>query len=235
MKKSYKFQQRQVLILGGILIFLLVFGLGSASGYFIRLKQDKLSFLRHTQEDVYIRFLSEIYDQIQANYWDFISDEQLSNLFQLGAEKLTGSPRVLKSNDKEGVKEMVVGITKDLDEEKKKEFNTQLADIVLANLKPFGHSRLYTEKLEQDLKNRVDNIRPEINQYEVLEVEEDATQDKLKLAYEAKTQELEPKKDESEEARQEYEQVQEAYKVLGDTESREIYDESGVEPTMNYK
>jgi len=130
---------------------------------------------------------------------------------------------------------MVVEITKDLDEEKKKEFVIQLADIVLANLKPFGHSRLYTEKLEQDLKNRVDNIRPEINQYEVLEVEEDATQDELKLAYEEKTRELEPKKDESEEARQEYEQVQQAYKVLGEEESREIYDESGVEPTMDYK
>jgi len=79
MKKRWQFNQRQALILGGILIFFLVFGLGSASGYIFRLKQDKLSFLKPSQEDVYIRFLFEIYDQIQANYWDFVSDEQLSN------------------------------------------------------------------------------------------------------------------------------------------------------------
>lgn len=232
MKKLLR--RQRILIMGAILLGVLLFGLGSASGYFFRLKQDKLSFLKPSQENVYISFLSEVYDKIQENYWDNIADEQLSNLFQLGAEKLTGSPRVLKSNNKEGVKKMVVEIIKDLDEEKKKEFTVQLVDIVLANLKPLGHSRLYTQKLEEDLKNRVDNIRPDIDQYEALGVDKKAGQEELKLAYEEKVKELEPKKEESPEAKQEYEQVQEAYKVLGDTEARETYDESGVEPTMDY-
>jgi len=189
MRKLLK--QQRILIIGVILLGGLLFGLGSASGYFFRLKQDRLSFLKPPQEDVYMSFLSEAYDKIQENYWDNIADEQLSNLFQLGAEKLTGSPRVLKSNNKEGVKKMVVEIIKDLDEGKKKEFTVQLVDIVLANLKPLGHSRLYTQKLEKDLKNRVDNIRPEVDQYEALGVDKKASQEELELAYEEKVRELE--------------------------------------------
>jgi hypothetical protein len=235
MRKPPKIQRRQILVLGGILLILLVFGIGSASGYLFGSRQGKLGIFPSTQEDIYLVFLAEVYDKIQENYWDFVSDEQLSHLFQLGAEKLTGSPRTLKSNDKEGVKQMVVEVIKDLDEGKKKEFTVQLVDIVLANLKPFGHSRLYTQKLEQDLKNQVSNINPDVDQYDVLGVKKEASQDELKLAYEKKVSELEPKKDESEEAKQEYERVQQAYNVLGEEEDRKIYDESGVEPTMDYK
>lgn len=234
MKKYFKSHQRQAFVLGGILVFLLIFGLGSVSGYFFHSKQE-FKIFPSAKEGVYISFLSEIYDKIQENYWDKITDEQLGNLFQLAAEKLTGTPQVLKSNDKEGVKKMVTKITEEIDEEKKKEFTVQLADIVLANLKPFGRSRLYTLKKEEELKNRVSNINPDVDQYEVLGVEEEAGQEKIERTYEEKIKELEPKKDESPEAKQEYEQVQYAYQVLSDSASREVYDQSGVEPTMDYK
>lgn len=229
MKKSSKSRRQRTLVLSGVLIALLIFGLGLTSGYFFRSKQNKLV----NKQDIYISFLTEVYDKIQENYWDKITDEQLSNLFQLGIEKLTGTPQMLKSNDKEGVMELVAKIIKEIDEEKKKEFSVQLADIALANLKPFGRSRLYTTQKEEDLKNRVDNVNPEVDQYEVLGIKEEASQEEIEKTYEEKAKELE--KDESPEARQEYERVQQAYKVLSDSASREIYNQSGVEPTMDYK
>ncbi len=232
MKQFLKSHRRQALV---IFLLLLIFGVGSASGYFFRAKQEGISLFRFIPRDTYLTFLDEVYDKIQENYWDKISDEQLSHLFQLGAEKLTGAPQVLSTNNKEGVEKMVAGIIKELEEEKKKEFSVQLADIVLANLEPFGHSRLYTKKSEKALSNQVQNINPEVNQYDILGIEKNASQDELNLAYEEKANQLESLKEASPEAEQEYEKLQQAYKVLGDESNRQLYDQSGVEPTMDYK
>ena len=198
MRQAVKTYWRQVL--GVILLLLLIFGFGSASGYFFRSKQEGTGLFQASQKDPYLRFLGEVYDKVQENYWEKISDEQLSQLFQLGAEKLTGGPKTLKPENKEGVEKMAGGILKDLEEEKKKEFTAKLADIVLVNLKPFGHSRLYTQKSEQDLENRVKNINPEVDQYEVLGAQKEAGHEQIKIAYEEKVEELEAQKVASPEA-----------------------------------
>ena len=213
-----------------------IFLLGSIGGYFYSQKQKSQNQATTAEKDVHLAFIAEVYKTIQENYWEKIADDQLSNLFQLGAEKLTGQPQTLKSKDQAGLKKVLAKILGQLDnEEKKKEFTAQLADIVLANLKPFGRNRLYTKKEEENLKNRVQNVNPEVDQYQVLEVEKEATQEEVETAYQKKVEELEPKKDESPEAKKEYEQAQQAYQTLSDPESRKVYDVSGVEPTMDYK
>ena len=215
---------------------LVIFLLGAAGGYLYSQKQKPQNQNASAEKNAYLAFTSEVYKTIQENYWEKITDEQLTDLFQLGAEKLTSQPQSLESKDKAGLEKLLAKILKQIKtEEEKKEFTAQLADIVLANLKPFGRNRLYTKKEEENLKNRVQNVNPEVNQYQVLEVEKEATQKELEIAYQEKTKELEPKKDESPEAKKEYEQVQQAYKVLSDPDSREVYDVSGVEPTMDYQ
>ena len=155
-------KRKQYLILAGILVFIIAFSLGAASGYFT-FKQVQKNL---AEKNVYIAFLFEVYDKIQQNYWQKISDEELSNLFKLGAEKLIRAPQTLDSKDKAGLKKMLANIIKEMDKEKKKEFSTDLANLVLNNLKPLGRSTLYTQKDEQVLKNRVENINPETQERE---------------------------------------------------------------------
>lgn len=204
-----------------ILLIAVIFFLGAATGYFYVQKAKPVSPTLKQEKDVYLVFLCEVYDKIKENYWDKISDEQLTNLFVKGAEKITGQPQVLKSNDKASLQKLLKGINQQIEsEEKKKEFATQLADIVLANLKPFGRSRLYTKKEEKALKNRVENINPEVDQYEVLGVEKEASQEEIEAVFKEKEKTPE---------------VDQAYKILSDQDSRKVYDLSGAEPTMDYR
>lgn len=185
-------------------------------------------------KDKYLAFLTEEYDLIKDNYWDKITDEKLTNLYVLGAEKLLTQPQANPPKDKAGLEKMLSRILKEIkDENKKKDFTVQLADIVLANLQPFGRSRLYSQKEETALKNNVENKNPEVNQYQVLDVPQNASLAQIKQSYEKKTKELQ--KESTPEAKQKLAQVQKAYQVLADTDARKIYDESGVEPTMEYK
>src|SRR3989344_3498485 len=104
------------------------------------------------KKDKYQLFLEEVYGKIQNHYWDEIGDDKLSELFRLGAEKLSERPQNLETANVGGTAKMVLEIIKEMDEIKKKEFVSGLADIVLANLQPFSRSRLYTTKEEESLK-----------------------------------------------------------------------------------
>ena len=215
-------------IFAGLLIFSATIG----GGFFIfHAKARKTTAV---PKDEYVAFLSEVYDVIKTNYWDKITDEQLINIFVLGTEKLSGKPQIDKPKDKAGLYEMIAAVLNEAgDEQKKKDYTVQLADIALANLQPFGRSRLYSQKQEVDLKNRVENINPQINQYDILETNKEATTEELKKAFEEKSSEL--KKDTSPEAKDKLAQVSKAFEILSDEKNRQIYDQSGVEPTMEYK
>lgn len=163
---------RKFLAVKLVVFFLIVFSLGAAASYFYFSKNQPQNLTAslpqqvQEQKNIYIEFLSEIYDKIKENYWDNITDVQLSNLFNLGTEKLVGAQPTLKSNDKNGLKDMWTSFINNLTEEKKKEFSTKLAEIVLANLNPPGRSGLYTEKKTEELNNMVQNVNPETGQTE---------------------------------------------------------------------
>ena len=219
------------------LVFLFL-GSGLAVGYILYFGKAHNGYWGSTREmsagDVQTAFLSEIYGLIRENYWNTLTEEQLSSLFKLGVEELIGSPQVLDSTDKAGVEallEKVVGV----DSGEKKDFVVKLADVVLANLEPFGRSRLYGVREERNLSNRVRNIDPGTDQYAVLGVDSKASRDEIKRAYEEKVEILESEKGTSPGARQKLKEAARAYEVLRDAESREVYDQSGIEPTLTYR
>ena len=204
-----------------ILFITAIFFLGATAGYIYILKAKPFNQSSIQEKNVYLSFLDEVYFKIKENYWEKIEDEQLVSLFVLGANKITDEPKILQSNDKPSLDKMLAEIINQTNpEKKKKEFATQLADVVLANLKPFGRSRLYTQKDETALKQNVENVNPDVNQYEVLGVEKEADQKEIETAYQEKEKTPE---------------VEQAYKVLADEANRKVYDISGAEPTMDYK
>ncbi len=223
--------------LGIWLLLVIFFSLGVSGGYFIhdQIKNRKpAAASTRVPKDKYLAFLSEVYDTIKTNYWDKITDEQLLNIYVLGTEKLIGKPAPEKPKDRAGLLKMLAKILKEMGaDQKKKEFSSQLADMVLANLQPFGRSRLYSQKQETDLKNNVENKNPQVNQYQVLDIKSDASPEEIQKAHDAQAAAL--KKENSAGAQQKLAQVEKAYQVLADKDARKTYDESGVEPTMEYK
>ncbi len=233
-KQIFTGQRRLLSISGLAIVFVLIFFSGALASYFWTKTnlQQNVAPETPTQKDVYLEFLSEVYDKIKENYWESITEEQLDNLFKLGVEKLTNKPQDFKLKNKEDFKKMLTETMKIVKEDKKKEFTVTLAHLVLLNLKPSGRSALYTTQDKENLKNRVQNINPEVDLYKILGVEKDATPEKLEEVYKNKVAELEPKKDKSEEAKKELEQVKYAYEILSDTAQKQRYDQAGVEPTV---
>lgn len=214
-----------------IIPLILILFVGLLGGYFLGgRKQTPAS----APKDMYASFLLEVYDKIKDNYWSKLSDGDLAGFYAAGLEKVTGQNIAKKPKDKAALETLLAQTIKNLDSnQKKKDFSTQLADVVLSNLQPFGRSRLYSQKEETALKNTVANINPEVNQYQALGVKKNASEEEVKKVYEQKTEEL--KKVASPEAKTKLAQLQKAYQVLSDKDSRKVYDQSGVEPTMEYK
>jgi len=229
-KKHICEHKKRYLLVLGILLIIVIFIGGLTIGYFSS-KSNKKSETQQIQQNVYVNFALEIYDKIQTEHWNKVSDEELSNLFRLAAEKLLEAPQKLSSADKNGLATMITETTQNMEEAKKKEFIASVANLVLVNLKPFGRSALYTQKLKQELANKVQNVNPENNLYSVLGVREGATQKELDDAYAKKVSELTPQI-EKPEIKEEMEKVEYAYKVLSDEENKERYDESKTEPTV---
>ncbi len=217
-----------------LIIITAIFGLGITAGYFCRSKKSPANPNQAAKEkNIYIALVLEVYDKIKENYWQKIDDEKLTNTFVLGIEKLTGQPQHLKTLDRANLQVKLNEINKLFDSEKKqKEFATKLVDVALANLEPFGRSRLYVKKDEIALKKNVEN-RTDVDHYQVLGVNKKASTEEINKAFEEKIKEVE--KDDSPENEEKQKALAQAHRVLSELEAREIYNESGIEPTINYK
>jgi hypothetical protein len=209
--------------------------LSVAGGFWLYQNKKNQPAVIGANSDKYGAFVGEIYDKIQQNYWEKISDGELSNLFLLATEKITNNKLTLKSQDKAGVGEIIKETIATMSADKKTEFLSNMADVVLANLKPFGRSRLYSEKMTKDLSNTVNNVNPGVNQFQVLGVPTVVTDKQVAEAFQTKEKELVPAAKESTVAAQKLAEVKQAYKVLKTEDSRQIYQVSGAEPTIDYK
>jgi len=220
-------------ILSWILVIGLIYGVGFGSGIFVKGKKINTKVVE--QKDKYVAFLDDTFKTIQDNYWNKLNDEQLSNLFILGTEKLSGQSQNITKKDKNNLMSLLEKVIKQYpDEVKKKEFSVTLADLVLSNLEPFGRSRLYSQKEEKALSDVVQN-KTEENRYEDLGVKKEAKQEEIAQAYEEQSEKWNPETNKAPEAVEKYAKIQQAYKTLSDPESRKNYDLAGVEPTMDYK
>lgn len=218
-----------------ILLFLAVVVIlicGSVGTFFVYQKQfDQI--VQNPQvgvTDTNIEFISEVYDKIQEKFWEKISNADLSALFKSAVEKITSAPTIINPTSRNEVRTMVAQSIKDYDADKKREFVTKLADIVLANLKPFGRSRLYTTKLEQALKETVSNIDSSTDLYATLGIGKNATPDEVDTSYQEKIEEL--KSDKTPEAKEKLAQVNRAREAFSSPEKRKNYDANKTEPTV---
>jgi hypothetical protein len=213
-------------ILLGLLVVVILFGGGLGAGKIVWVDKDKSEKVE-VNKDKYVAFSLEIWDKIKENFWEKISDDELSGIYLAAVDKLSGVSNSLKSKDREGVEKLLESILKEIDDSKKKEFSATLGDMVLANLKPFERSRLYSQKQEKELSNNVNNINPNSNYFEELGVSEKASDKEIAMAFEEKSQQATTAAQKAE--------VEKAFEVLKDEESRKTYAVSGVEPTIEYK
>jgi len=224
--KKFKILSRPALV--KILLLILTFFLGAFTFRFYQKKKSPLP--SPLIKDKHLAFVFEVYDLVQENYWEKIEDEQLVNIYLLALEKLTTQPQTLKKNDPEHLKKLLSLILAQIGaEDKKKEFVAQLSDLVLANLKPFGRSRLYTTKEEKELSKNVKNIT-DVNHYQALGIDKGASEQEIEKAHE-KTIE----KYQSPEDTQKLAQANQAYEILKEPKSKKAYDKSGIEPTISSK
>lgn len=233
MKFRKKLNLKILLILIGA--FILVSGL---SGYLIFTQTQKKPV---DQNQV---FVGEIYDKIKENYWENISDQKLSELFGLAIEKLAG-PNISNTLDsknkdatsltqasnntlsgkkpatKEEMLRSVSTVTAKYDQNKKKEFIVNLVSAVLANLQPFGRSGLYTQKLETQLKNTVNNVNPEKDLYKDLGLPKNASEAAVLETFNKLPEEKKKNKE-----------IAYAKDTLINKDTKARYDQGGVEPTI---
>ncbi|MGB9707001.1 MAG: S41 family peptidase [Microgenomates group bacterium] len=212
--------KKLLLVFGGLVLLAGGFG----GGWLAKEKLTKPKQLSPASPQ--LAFLNEVYQTIQTNYWEKISDEQLGELFLAGAEKLTSSPQPRKNLNKENLFKNLAQILKQIPGEKQNDFAAQLSDLVLANLAPAGRSRLYTKKEEKSLAEAVHNVTTE-DFYQVLEVPKDASEGAIAQAFQEKQK--------SATAAAQLQKLKKAYQTLSDSANRQLYDQAGIEPTIEYQ
>jgi len=235
----WKSQSGRISVLATIGIFLFVVASGVAATYLYipRLYTQKLSANITTnaqvpQDDAYQAFIGEVYEKTLNNYFDKITDEQLSELFRLGVAKLAKADAVLPSKDAVGVKVMLGVAIKDKTAPEKKDFTAQLANIVLVNLKPFGRSGILSEKQQQALVDTVSNIDHSKDLYAALDLPKAASAQAVDDAFKKKETELAQKAKTDPEAKKQLDDATHARNVLTDTKTKQRYDKTGAEPTV---
>ncbi|MBL7022118.1 hypothetical protein ISR92_02265 [Patescibacteria group bacterium] len=236
--QSISISQRILTLIGWVVLIIAIGAIGLALYQSIDIEEEQV--VNNTEDNKYIEFLSEIYDKVQENYWEVITDEALFTLYKQAAEKLEKQPEVIINSDRVGMRSMMKQALDSIEtEEDKKDFTVNVATIVLYNLQPLGRSGLYTTQKETELWNNVKNIDPDTNLYDELEVSEDATVEDITDAAEEKTNELNniitdgnKTEEEIQEAQSKLATIQRAEETLTQTGARNTYNESGVEATV---
>ena len=204
-------------------------------------------------KSVYVRFDMEAYDLIKQNYWNVMSDADLATLFQAAAGKVTGKTQSLPTEDRVGTAQMLFAtfaasaapsvpsvsmIGADTGTDSQSSTNVTIARQiainivaeVLYNLRPNGRSGLDSTAQVTALRQEVSNINPSANLYNDLGVSTTSSDMQIKQAYHAQVATLAAST--SPEAPLALKQVTYAYKVLSNTNSKELYDHNGIEPTV---
>lgn len=175
-------------------------------------------------------FTAEVYDIIKENYFEKATDEALSNLFRLAAEKTAGKPVAMSPLDKNGVEKMISEQISGMAEDKKKEFVLNTAIVVLYNLQPAGRNGILSQKQEKEMRDIVNNIDRSRDLYELVGIPKNANKETIEKKYNEKVAEL--LKVTSTETAKILEQVRYAYNVLSDENNKKTYDDIGAEPTV---
>jgi C-terminal processing protease CtpA/Prc len=233
------FIKKKYLLVGAAIIAVLILGYFATTDSFKNIfgssnKEEVTYKTTEEAENIFVRFDMEAYDKIQENLWEVASDEQLSELFRLSLAKAASTTPdniVLATKDRAGVAKMLSENFIKLDnDDAKKKIAVDTLIVLTFNLRPNGRSGVFTLKDETALRDNVSNIDKSKDLYGDLGVGKEASENEIEKAYENKKQELASKG--TPEAEQEIEKIDYAKKVLTDENSKILYDENKIEPTV---
>lgn len=210
-----------------LLIFTIIFSIGLGFGKHFFNKNEASN---QPEKNTPKAFISEVYDKINQNYWDNLSETQLLDLFKLSFERNGASLIIAKFDNKEKMLNSLSDVTHGMDQSQRNKFVSQVADTVLSSLNPVGRSGLFTAKQEEQLKNTVSNINPDKDLYKDLGVSKEASKEAIEQAYQKQQQEL--SKDQSSQAQQKLKEITYAKGVLSKDDTKLRYDQNKVEPTI---
>lgn len=186
------------------------------------------------ERDEHIRFVMEGFDLIQKNYWASTTDAVLASHFQLSLQKAKNviTMPVLATRDRAGTAKMLSeAFSMATSSEAKKALALDTLNVALYNLEPFGRNGLLSQTQETAFREDVANVDKEKDLYKDLGLEKGASEEEVKVAYEAKLDRL--KDDPSPEAKAELEKAEYARGVLADPNTKDLYDEAKIEPTAS--
>lgn len=217
------------LVIAKLLIFLIVFsiGLGVGSKYINKTSPANTQTIEKNSSKA---FVGEVYDKIKDNFWDNISDAQLLDLFKLSIDKNGGQSNVAKLENKQKLLDTIDETTHNMNEDQKSKFLPLVVGSVLASLNPAGRSGLYTQKLEEQLKNTVNNVNPEKDLYNDLGLAKGASSTAVQEAYQKQAEDL--KKEDTPQAKEKLKQIAYSKDVLTKSDTKTRYDTNLVEPTI---
>ncbi len=217
-----------------LLFIIVIFLFGISGGLFISRYKSEWFTKTNEPENKYLAFLQEVRVIIQENYWDSFSEDALVRLHVKAIEQIVAQPLGDRIKTYQDLDDEIIAILENYtDDSTKEEFTTQLADLVLANLEPFGRSRLYSQQLEKELVEKVSNINPDLDHYQSLGVNPEATNEEVEQAYHKQKELLQT--EDTPESKQQLAQLELAQQTLLSQENRERYDKSGVNPTMEWR
>lgn len=192
---------------------------------------SKVVYQTSAENDPYVRFEMEAYDKIAQNYWSAPNQYDLSNFFKLAAEKAGGVSVTLATSTRSATAEMLAEVFKNATStEAKKTLALNVVSLVLYNLQPIGRNGLLSQAQETAFRQNVSNVDPSKDLYQNLGLEKGATPKEIDQAYEEKAAVLE--KATSTEAKAELKAVAYARSVLTNQNSKQLYDEAKIEPTV---
>ncbi len=180
---------------------------------------------------VYVRFDMEAYDKIAQNYWNKLSDAQLAELFTLSADKAASTTALLKATDRPTTAKMLAQMfAMATSSAARKQLALKTLAVALYNLAPFGRDQLFTNEQTTALRQEVSNVHPNENLYGNLGLSKGASASEVQAAYTAKAKALSASS--SPAAAQALQTIAYAKQVLTNPESKQLYDSSGIQPTV---
>ncbi len=205
----------------------------ATAGYFAysSSRKEQIKYKTESERDVYVRFSMEAYDLISDNYFDSPNSYNLNNYFKLSLEKVSGRTQTLATSTREAVSQMIASEMKlATTTEAKKNLALNTIMVVLYNLQPVGRNGILSTQQEKDLRQNVSNINPSKDLYQTLGIEKGANIDQVINAYKKKQEEINSSTSTDKEAIKD--QIAYAKKVLTNPDSKTLYDQNQIEPTI---
>ncbi len=222
---------KRFLLLSGAGLVLII---GTVGGwwYFTRFSAPSVRYQTSAEaSSLYVRFDMEAYDTIQKEYWGGPSDADLGELFRLSLQKVASTTETLATSPRAATAEMLAKrFAEATSTDERRQWALGVVQVVLYNLSPAGRDQLLSTAEETALRQEVSNINPSSNLYGDLGLSKGASASEVDAAYTQKAAKLANAT--SSQAEAEKKQIAYAREVLTNANSKNLYDQAQIEPTL---